>query len=164
MRVTLIAAMAANRTIGLDNRLPWRLPHDQRRFKRLTLGHDVVMGRKTFDSIRKPLPGRRNLVVTRQEDWSAPGVVVVHSVDEALEKACGDEVFVVGGAEIYRQALPRADRIQLTLIDRAFPGDTFFPDFDPADWRLVEREDHPATDGIPSYSFLVYDREGKAGR
>jgi len=161
-RISLIAAHSANRVIGLDNGLPWRLPPDTRRFKRLTVGHTMIMGRKTFDSIGRPLPGRINIVVTRDAGWSAPGVLVAHSVDEALEMAGDCEIFVAGGAEIYRQTLDRADRLQITRIDRDFEGDTFFPEIDPADWRLVSREDHPATPEIPfSYSFLVYDRAEK---
>ena len=161
MRITLIAAMAANRSIGLDNRLPWRLPADQRRFKALTLGHSMIMGRRTFDSIGgRPLPGRPTIVVTRDPAWSAPGVEVAHSVDEALAKAQGEEVFVAGGEEIFRLALSRADLIQLTRIDRDFPGDTFFPEFAEGDWEVVEREDHGPTEKAPfSYSFLVLDRK-----
>lgn len=164
MRITLIAAMAANRTIGIDNRLPWRLPADQRRFKALTLGHPMIMGRRTFESIGgQPLPGRPTIVVTRDPGWSAPTVQVAHSVDEALDMAKGDEVFVAGGQEIFRLALRRADRIQLTRIDQDFPGDTFFPEFDENDWEIVEREDHGPTAETPfSYSFLVMDRKRAA--
>lgn len=161
MRITLIAAMAANRAIGIDNRLPWRLPADQQRFKKLTLGHPMIMGRRTFDSIGGlPLPGRPTIVVTRDPRWSGPGVKVAHSVDEALAMTQGDEVFVAGGEEIFRQALKRADRIQLTRIDKDFPGDTFFPEIDPDEWETVEREDHAPTGETPfSYSFLVMDRK-----
>jgi dihydrofolate reductase len=164
MRITLIAAMAANRAIGIDNRLPWRLPADQRRFKRLTMGHPMIMGRRTFDSIGgQPLPGRPTIVVTRDPRWSAPAVEVAHSVDEALDMAKGEEIFVAGGEEIFRLALKRADRIQLTRIDQDFPGDTFFPKIDEDDWEIVEREDHGPTAETPfSYSFLVMDR--KKGR
>jgi dihydrofolate reductase len=166
MRITLIAAMAANRAIGIDNRLPWRLPADQRRFKRLTMGHPMIMGRRTFDSIgRQPLPGRPTIVVTRDLAWSGPGVEVAHTVDEALAMARGDEVFVAGGEEIFRLALPRADRLQLTRIDQDFPGDTFFPEIDENDWEIVEREDHGPTAETPfSYSFLVMDRKKGSSR
>ena len=164
-RITLIAAMARNRAIGLDNRLPWRLPADLKRFKALTPGHAIVMGRKTFDSIGKPLPWRSTIVITRRPDYAPPGVLVAHSLDEALERAreAGEpaETFVAGGEEIFRLAfeLGRGDRIQLTHIDQDFPGDTFFPEFDETAWRLVEREDHPAADTTPfAFSFLVYDR------
>lgn len=161
-RISLIVAMAANRVIGRDNDLPWRLPEDLRRFKRLTMGHTLVMGRKTWESIGRPLPGRDVVVVTRQEGYEVPpGVSVVRSVDEALEAARGDEVFIGGGEEIFRQTIDRADRLHLTRIDKDFPGDTFFPEFDPERFRLVEREDHEATEEVPfGYSFLTYDRAG----
>ena len=164
-RITLIAAMARNRAIGLDNRLPWRLPADLKRFKALTTGHAIVMGRRTYDSIGQPLPWRSTIVITRQTQYAPPGVVVAHSLDEALERAREggetDEIFVAGGEEIFRLALGlgRADRIQLTRIDRDFPSDTFFPEIEESEWRLVEREDHPATHAVPfAFSFLVYDR------
>jgi dihydrofolate reductase len=161
MRVSLIAAMARNRVIGRDNRVPWHLPPDLRRFKQLTLGHLLIVGRKTFESIGcRPLPGRRMVVVTHQEGYAAEGVRVVRSIDEALALGRGDdEVFVAGGTEIYRQTLPVADRIHLTLIEEDFPGDAYFPEFDPAEWRLVEREDHGPTEDVPfSWSFQVFDR------
>ena len=163
-RISLIVAMAANRVIGRDNALPWRLPDDLRRFKRLTLGHTLVMGRKTWESIGRPLPGRAILVVTRQERYDTPaGVSVARSVEEALEIAQGDEVFIAGGEEIFRQTIGRADRLYLTRIDKDFPGDTFFPEFDPERFRLVEREDHEATEEVPfGYSFLTYDRDGES--
>jgi dihydrofolate reductase len=160
MRISLIAAMARNRVIGLDNRLPWRLPADQRRFKQLTMGHTLIVGRKTFDSIGRPLPGRSMVVVTRQEGYAPAGVRVARSVEEALALGRGDdEVFVAGGAQIYRQTLPVADRLHLTLIEEDVPGDAYFPEFDPAEWRLVEREDHGPSDDVPfSWSFQVLDR------
>jgi dihydrofolate reductase len=163
MRITLIAAMGANRTIGLNGDLPWRLPADLKRFKALTHGHPMIMGRRTFDSIGgAPLPGRWTVVLTRDRSWSAPGVQVAHTLDEALALAAAtgdDEVFVAGGEDIFRLALDRADRIQLTRIEHDFPGDTFFPEFDESQWQVVEREDHGPTDEAPfSYSFLVLDR------
>ncbi|HEX4963683.1 MAG TPA: dihydrofolate reductase [Thermoanaerobaculia bacterium] len=168
MRITLIAAMAANRTIGLHNDLPWRLPPDVRRFKALTLGHFMIMGRRTFDSIgRRPLPGRPTIVVTRDPAWSAPEVEVAHSLDEALAKVKKDEdeVFVAGGAEIFREAMDRADRIQLTRIEKDFPGDTFFPEIPEEDWEIVGREDHGPTEQIPfAYSFLVLERRKDPSR
>ncbi|HSN85368.1 MAG TPA: dihydrofolate reductase [Thermoanaerobaculia bacterium] len=163
-RISLIVAMAANRVIGRDNDLPWRLPDDLRRFKRLTMGHTLVMGRKTWESIGRPLPGRAIVVVTRQEGYGVPpGVSVARSVEEALEIAEGDEVFIAGGEEVFRQTVDRADRLYLTRIDKDFPGDTFFPEFDPERFRLVEREDHEATEEVPfAYSFLTYDRDGES--
>ncbi len=158
-RVSLIAPMAENRAIGIDNRLPWRLPADLRRFKALTMGHTLVVGRKTFESIGRPLPGRTLIVVTRRQGYAPPGVQVAHSVEAALNQAQGDEVFVGGGEEIFRQTLDSADRIYLTCIQKDFPGDAFFPELDKSVWRLVEREDHDATVETPfAYSFRVYDR------
>ena len=129
-RVALIAAVAANRTIGLDNRLPWRLPEDLRRFKALTLGHPVVMGRRTWDAIGRPLPGRTNIVVTRSRRFAAPGALIAHTLDEALAAAAAaDEVFVIGGGDLYRAALPLAQRLLLTEIRRELAGGAFFPVF-----------------------------------
>jgi dihydrofolate reductase len=163
MRISLIAAMAANRAIGLDNGLPWHLPEDLRRFKRLTMGHVMIMGRRTFDSIgKRPLPGRPTIVITRQEGYAAPGVTVAHSVDEALALAQGDEVFVAGGEEIFRLTIGRADRLYLTRIHAELPGDTWFPEFDEREWRLVEREDREPAGEVPfAYSFLTYDRDAR---
>src|SRR5215210_1383436 len=165
-RVSLIAAMGSNRAIGIDNRLPWRLPADLRRFKALTTGHTLVMGRKTFESIRGPLPWRTTVVVSRRPDYAPEGVLVAHSVEEALARAAeDDEVFIAGGEEIFRQTLERADRMHLTWIEKDFPADAFFPEFDESAWRLVEREDHEATAEAPfAYSFRVYDRIRGDGR
>jgi dihydrofolate reductase len=164
--VSLVVAVAANGVIGRDNRMPWHLPEDLAYFKRLTLGHPVVMGRKTYESILvtlgKPLPGRTNIVVTRQPGFSAPGCTVAASVDAALAAARdADEVFVIGGAEIYRLALQRADRVYLTRIDAAFAGDIRFPALDPAEWREASREDHPpAGERAFGFAFLRYERRG----
>jgi dihydrofolate reductase len=159
MRVSLIAAVAANRTIGKDGQLPWHLPADLRHFRRLTWGHPVIMGRRTFESMGKPLPGRANIVVTRGE-FHHPGVQVARSVEEALQLAADDgEVFVAGGAEVYRAALPLADRLYLTEIDRDFAGDTFFPDFDKDGWRLVESVEQAPTEKVPfALRFRTYER------
>lgn len=168
MRITLIAAMARNRTIGAANRLPWHLSEDLRRFRRLTTGHVLVVGRKTFESIgSRPLIGRTLVVVSRNGIESQKGVESAASVEEALATAARiaeaggcDEVFVAGGAEIYRQTLPVADRLQLTIIEEDFPGDAYFPEYDPAQWTLVEREDHGPTEANPfSWSFQVLDRK-----
>ena len=160
MKVSLIAAMAKNRTIGLDNALPWHLPADQRYFKAKTMGHSLVMGRRTFESIgERPLPGRKTIVVSRRRDYAPPGVEVARSLDEALARAEGEEVFVAGGEEIFREALPRAHRLYLTRIERDFPGDTFFPEFDESAWRLLDRERHEATTEIPfAYSFEIWEK------
>ena len=160
-RISLIAAMARNRSIGIDNRLPWHLPADLKRFKALTQGHTLVMGRKTFESIGRPLPWRTTIVITRQPGYRPEGVLVAPSVDAALALAAREneeEVFVGGGEEIFRQTLEGADRIYLTRIERDFPGDTFFPEFDESAWRLVEREDHAAAGEAPAFSFLTWDK------
>jgi dihydrofolate reductase len=158
MRLSAIVAMAANRCIGKDNTLPWRLPADLRRFKQLTLGHTLVMGRKTYESIGRPLPGRTIVVVTRQRDYAPEGVQVAHSLEQALELARGDEVFIAGGADLYRQTMDRLRRLYLTRLDRDYEGDTFFPEVDLSGWRLVEEEHHPATATEPPFSFLTYER------
>jgi dihydrofolate reductase len=162
--VSLVVAAAANGVIGRENRMPWHLPEDLAHFKRLTLGHPVVMGRKTYESIiatlGKPLPGRTNIVVTRQAGFAAPGCIVAASLDAGLAAAREvEEIFVIGGAEIYRLALERADRVHLTRIDAAFEGDTTFPALDPARWRETAREEHPPAGGRKfGFAFLRYDR------
>jgi dihydrofolate reductase len=158
MRLSAIVAMATNRCIGRDNTLPWRLPADLKRFKQLTLGHTLIMGRKTYESIGRPLPGRTTLVVTRQRDYAPEGVQVVHSLEQALELARGDEVFIAGGADLYRQAMAHVRRLHLTRIGRDYEGDTFFPEVDLSGWRLVAEEHHPATATEPPFSFLTYER------
>lgn len=160
MRVSIIAAMAENRVIGVNNTLPWRLPADLRHFRRLTTGHHVIMGRRNYESIGRPLPDRTNIVVTRNPAYRAPGCVVRHSLEEALRDTGDDpEVFVIGGAEIYRQALARADRLYLTLVHANVPGDTFFPEFDAREWRETGRTRHEADDKNPyACSFVTYER------
>lgn len=160
MKLSAIVAMASNRVIGVNNTLPWRLPADLKRFKQLTMGHTLVMGRKTYESIGRPLPGRTMVVVTRQRDYAPEGVKVAHTVDEALALAQADsEVFIAGGADLYAQTLDRLDRLYLTRIEREFPGDTFFPEVDFSGWKLIEQERHPAAsaEDLP-YAFLTYER------
>jgi dihydrofolate reductase len=155
--ITLVVAAAGNGVIGKDGAIPWRLPEDLKRFKALTLGHTVVMGRKTWDSLparNRPLPGRRNIVVTREAGWRAEGAEAA-SLEAAL-KSAGD-VFVIGGGEIYRAALPLADRIELTEVQGAFEGDAHFA-FDRAEWREVAREDHQTPEGL-GYSFVTLKRK-----
>ncbi len=153
MRISLIAAMSRNRVIGMDNQLPWHLPEDLRRFRALTSGHPVIMGRKTFASIGKPLPHRQNIVISRQKGLEIAGAAVLSSLDEAFSCcASNEEVFVIGGAEIYCLALPKADRIYLTLVDREIEGDAFFPEWPKETFRETEREDR---DG---FSFLLLER------
>jgi len=141
MKISLIAAMAENHVIGRNNQLPWRLPADLKRFKALTMGKPIVMGRKTWESLGRPLPGRTNIVITRDIGYQAEGCVVVHSIDQALEVAAGsDEVMVIGGEKLYQQVLDRADRLYLTLVKSDVEGDTWFPEFDLTQWREVQRE------------------------
>ena len=158
--LTLIAAVARNGVIGIANRLPWRLPADLRHFKALTLGHSVIMGRKTWESLPpnfRPLPGRQNIVVTRNRDYRAAGATVVASLPAALAAAAGDEAFVIGGAELYTTALPLAQRLQLTEIDASYEGDTFFPAIDPVVWREIGRETHCDESGL-GYAFVIYQK------
>jgi dihydrofolate reductase len=162
-RLVLLAALDQNRTIGKDNALPWHLPDDLRRFKKLTLGHPIVMGRKTYESIGRPLPGRTNIVVTRDRALAIPGAVIVHSLDDALEVAgAAEDVFVIGGEEIFRLALPLAQRLELTEIDTEIEGDAWFPKWDRAAFTETARELHtdPAT-GL-AFSFVTYERVAKA--
>jgi len=161
--VSLIVAMAQNGVIGRDNALPWRLPADLRRFRASTLGKTLLMGRKTFESIGRPLPERENLVLTRDRRWLAPGVIVVHSVEQALAQAGGNELVAIGGAQIYRLVLPFARRIYLTHVHADVPGDTFFPEFDDVtEWILVDVEHHESDEKNDyPYSFLTYQRGGR---
>lgn len=169
MRVSLIVAMTADRVIGRDGRLPWHIPSDLRHFKALTLGKPVIMGRRTFESIGRALAGRPNIVVTRDRGFRAAGIAVAHGLADALTMARGmsagddGEAMVIGGAEIFADALPRADRLYLTEVHRAVAGDTFFPDYDRAEWAEVAREDHPGDDAEPGYSFVVLERRARAG-
>jgi dihydrofolate reductase len=158
-RITLIAAVAKNRVIGRDNKLPWRLPADLAFFKKTTMGHPVVMGRKTFESIGKPLPGRTNIVLTRQPDYEAAGCVVVRSIEEVLERFGDADLFVIGGREIYELFLPYAHRLLITMLDHEFEGDAFFPEIDPAVWKETARVPGVTDEKNPySYSFVTFER------
>ena len=157
MVVTLVAALARNGVIGVDGGLPWHIPGDLPRFKAMTLGHVLVMGRKTYESIGRPLPDRTTIVVTRQPDWhDGAQVLVGHSVDDALARASelDEKVFVVGGAQIYAEALPLADRLELTHVDLEPDGDTFFPPVDWSEWRVVRREPGERCE------YVTYERVG----
>jgi dihydrofolate reductase len=159
-RLALIVAMAANGTIGAGGTLPWHLPADLRRFRELTTGHAIVMGRRTWTSIGRPLPGRQSIVVTRSPDFVLHDADVVHSLDEALAAVRMPlPVYCIGGAELYRAALPRADLLYVTEIARDVAGDTCFPPIDRARWREIAREDHPADgpDALP-FAFVTYVR------
>ena len=156
--LSLIAAVARNGAIGKDNALLWRLPEDLKFFKRTTLGCPVIMGRKTWDSIGRPLPGRRNIVITRNPAWQAEGAEVFHDLDSALAATeNAEKVFVIGGGELYSQALPKADELILTEVDAAFTGDTFFPDWNRDDFTEISRESHTADLGW-AYHFVIRQR------
>ncbi|WP_192821603.1 dihydrofolate reductase [Rufibacter sp. LB8] len=163
--IGLVVAISENRVIGKDNQLIWHLPEDLKHFKRLTLGHPMVMGRKTFEAIGKPLPGRTSIIVTRQADYVAPeSCLVATSVEEALQKALAldETVMVVGGGDIYQQALPFAEVVYLTLVHESFEGDVYFPELEPDVWEITEQAEHEADDrhAYP-YSFFTFRR--KAG-
>ncbi|SMC22290.1 dihydrofolate reductase [Andreprevotia lacus DSM 23236] len=157
-RFAIISAVARNGVVGIDNKLPWHLPEDLKRFKALTMGAPMLMGRKTFESLPGLLPGRRHLVITRNADWSAPGAEVFGSLAAAMA-ACGDvpTAFVIGGGEIYTQALPLVDTLCLTEVDLAPEGDAWFPEFDRSEWQEAEREAHTSTNGI-GFAFVTYQR------
>jgi dihydrofolate reductase len=165
VRISLIAALARNRVIGVHNTLPWRLSEDLKRFKTITMGHTLLLGRKTFESIGRPLPGRTSIVLTRQPSYAVPpGVLTAPDLRSALELATGSELFVAGGAEIYALALPFADRLLLTRIDADYEGDAYFPRFDPAEWQMVSRESPPSKqDPEPAWCFETYERRRPTG-
>jgi len=157
--ISLLVAYDLNRVIGIDNKMPWHIPEELKYFKKVTMGKAIIMGRKTFESIGRPLPGRLNIVVTRNEDYMAAGAEVVHDLQKAIERGnrYSDEVVIIGGAEIFNLSMDFADRLYITVIRKEYEGDTFFPEHDDS-WNLVsESEDHYTEDGIP-YSYLVFDR------
>lgn len=163
MMISIIAAVSENNVIGRKNRMPWHMPTDMKYFMDTTMGHHIIMGRKNFDSIgRKPLKGRTNVVVTRDPAFRAEGCMVVHTLEKAIDTARsgGDsEAMIIGGGEIYRQAMPLAGRIYLTRINSAFEGDVHFPEIKPSDWKVVKSEKHYADERNPyDYTFLVYER------
>lgn len=161
MRISAIFAMSENRVIGKNNQLPWHLPADLKHFKQITMGNPILMGRKTYESIGKPLPGRCNIVITRDTNYQAPGCVVVNSVESALAAVKdNDEIFIIGGALLYQETLPLTQRLYMTLIHHSFDGDTFFPALNENEWQEVERTDHPADENNKySYSFVTLDRK-----
>ena len=157
-RVYLVAAVAANGVIGAGGRLPWRLPEDLRHFRELTLGHPVIMGRKTWESFGKPLPGRENIVVTRTTGYEAPGAHLASSLEAALALCAGEPLaFVIGGSELYAAALPLADGLVLTEIRRDYAGDVRFPEFDRSAWRETQRRPQTGADGL-RFDFVLYER------
>lgn len=165
VRFSILVAMAGNRVIGKNNRLPWHLPADLKHFKFLTMGQTIVMGRKTYESIGKPLPGRANVIITRQTDYEVPGAVVVNTIEDAL-MVCEDisignpENFIIGGEKLYRQALKFCQRMHITEIQRDYDGDVFFPEFDRSEWEEVQRDKHfSEKDDNLEYHFVILDRK-----
>ena len=157
-QITLVVAMDARRGIGIDNKLPWHLPEDLAHFKRVTLGQPIIMGRKTFDSIGRPLPGRRNIVVTRNRDWRHEGVDAVGSLEEAITLAGDAPASIIGGAQIFSEALEFADRMIVTHIEREYHCDTFFPEIDPGKWTATAREPQHSQAQDLDFSFVTYER------
>ena len=157
MKISIIAAVAANRVIGRQGKIPWKIPGEQKLFKKITSGHAVIMGRKTYESIGRPLLGRSNIIVTRNRNYLAAGCSVVHDLPGALNSCPQDEdeAFICGGGQLYREALPLADRIYLTVIQKDIPGDTYFPDIPSTEFRLKESR---TIQGVESYSFQIYER------
>lgn len=154
--------MGENRVIGADNRMPWHLSADLKRFRQITMGKPLIMGRRTHESIGRPLPGRKNIVLTSERRYAAPGCAVVHTLADALSEADADEVMIIGGASLYEALLPKADRLYLTLIHREFAGDVFFPEFEWNEWREVDRLDvGEDPDSGLSYSFLALERQAR---
>ena len=162
IKLSMIAAMGKNRVIGKDNDMPWHLPADLQHFKKTTLGSPIIMGRKTYDSIGRPLPGRLNIILSRNANLEIEGCSIVNSFDEAIalaEEGKSDEVFITGGAHLYNTFLEKADRLYITLIDEEFEGDTYFPDYTQLNWLEVSREDHLADNkNMHDYSFITLDR------
>ncbi len=159
--ISLLVAMDRNQLIGKNNDLPWRLPADLAYFKRVTMGHTIIMGRKTYDSIGRPLPGRENIIVTRDTSYKAEGCKVIHSIEEIVKmnQQTDQELFVIGGAEIFKEILPHSDRLYITEINKEFEGDTYFPAFEKDKWKVTSREQGIKDEKNPyDYTFLVYEK------
>jgi dihydrofolate reductase len=157
MVVSQIVAMASNRVIGNRGGIPWKIPGEQKMFKEITLGHTVVMGRRTYESIGRPLPGRTNIVITRQVDYQAAGCIIAHDLDGAFQSCPAEEneVFICGGGQLYQESMPVTDRIYLTVLPREVPGDTFFPEISKADFNIIKSE---FINGVEPYNFFIYER------
>ncbi|MGR8998048.1 MAG: dihydrofolate reductase [Gammaproteobacteria bacterium] len=161
MKIILIVAMASNRVIGNNNVMPWHLSADLKKFKQITMGSPILMGRKTFESIGRPLPGRTNIILSRNSEYRQDGCLVFNDIEKAIKKGCesSGEIFVIGGADLYEAMLPIADALYITIINREFQGDAFFPDIDMNEWSEVEREDiYDDPDAAFSYSFLKLEK------
>ncbi|MFL9831311.1 dihydrofolate reductase [Flavobacterium sp. ST-87] len=161
--ITMIAAAAENKALGKDNQLIWHLPNDFKRFKSLTTGHHIIMGRKTFESFPKPLPNRTHIIITRQNDYQAEGCIIVDSIEKAIEKCPeNEESFIIGGGEIYKLAIPFSDKIELTVVHHHFDADAFFPEINPEDWELTHKEFQSKDEKhLYDYSFETYIRKQK---
>ena len=156
--VSLIVAVAKNGVIGVKNTLPWHLPEDLKHFRALTTGHHIIMGRKTYDSLGRLLPGRTTVIVTRNRNYQVEGAVVVHSLEEAVQVCANDsETFLIGGAELYKDGLKLANKLYLTEIDAEYQGDAHFPEFNQAEWQLVEQESHTSAN-VLGFSYKTYER------
>ena len=157
--ISIIAAIAENGVIGRDNTLPWKLPADLQYFKKVTMGHPIIMGRKNYEDIGRPLPGRQNIILTRDKTYRAEGCTVVHSLEEAIECAKNKEMFIVGGSEIYRLFLPHADRMYITHIHEPVEGNVLFPEYENSEWKQISNEPHQADEkNSMAYTFCVYER------
>lgn len=155
----IIAAMDKNQVIGKNNTLPWHLPADLKHFKKVTMGKPIIMGRKTFESIGKPLPGRQNIILTRDKNYHATGCSIIHSIDEINKHTDAEEIFVIGGSEIFNQLLPFAQKLYLTFIDAQFDGESYFPKWQKNEWHEIYREDHLADEQNKyNYSFVTYEK------
>lgn len=156
--ISIIVAVARDRVIGVNNTLPWHLPEDLKRFRALTMGHHIIMGRKTYESLGRLLPGRTTVVVSRSKDYAVPGALVADSLQNALS-LCGDdpEVFVIGGEQLYREGLKVAHRLYLTEIDAAYEGDAYFPEFASSEWQVNSRESHVSENGLP-YQYVTLEK------
>jgi len=158
-QLSIIVAISKDGVIGLNNTLPWHLPEDLRRFKALTMGHHIIMGRKTYESLGRLLPGRTTVIVTRNKTYKVEGALTVHSLESALKQCSADvEPFLIGGAELYKNGLERATKLYITQVNAEFVGDAFFPKVDYDDWQLIEKKDHISTSGL-QYSDLIYHRK-----
>lgn len=161
MEISLIAAFDENRVIGKNNALPWNMPADLKHFKNITMGHYIIMGRKTYESVGTPLPGRTSIIITRQSDYKVEGAIVCASLNEALEKSVGEEeVFIIGGAQIFKEAIKIATRIYTTVIHHAFEGDAYFTQIDDNKWKITSVENFPADEkNLWSYSYINYEKK-----
>ena len=161
MILSCVIAFGKNRGLGFGNKLPWHLPDDLKHFKEITRGHTVIMGRKTFDSMGRLLPERKNIIITRDRSYQVPGATLVHSIEEAIEKVKDEkEVFVIGGGEIVKLALPYLDRMYLTHVEAEVPADSFFPEFDPEEWKVVSEKFHPKDEKhLYDFTFKIYERK-----